>query len=1024
MKYLFSILFLLVQGIFVSAQTPTLLKDIKPTASPYYAVGYSTFINTAGGNLYLNTPNSYDGDEIWKTDGTGPGTFMLKSLNADENSGVNVYNFTALGSTTLFYSDGPEPSIWKTDGTTAGTSFVKKLSTGSTVSLGAFSTGSAVVFFVKNGNDIECWKTDGTSAGTTLFKVITTSGSSTYRFRGVQFGNKYIFAGQTATSGEEPWVCDGTAAGTFQLKDIYPGLTSSVSWTGGNISGYDKRCNFVVYNGKVCFIARNAASFQIWKTDGTTAGTSILVNYTGTNITIDDFSSRLAVANNYLYFFADETNYGIELHYTDGTVANTFTLNLVSGSGGADVPNVEERILASNSTTVFFSYDTWSNLGACNATTAVDLGIPPPNYGDPWVSLGGYMYADMNNGTGLLKTNGTLAGTSILNAGGVLKHAEYLTLVGSTMYFYGYTLGISGLWKSDGTAAGTVALPAVNLAMTPGGLGSDPDNFVQVGSTMFFTADNGTAGTELWKTDGTTGGTTLVKDISPGSSSSYISQMMNWNNVLYFSASDGTNGEELWRSDGTTNGTYMVKDIYSGSSSSSPMQFVPFNGVLYFVASVGTSGYELMKTDGTSGGTVMVKDINPSGSSLYGSYSGILGIYNNHLLLAADDNVHGSELWISDGTAGGTTLVKDIYTGANSAFISTGSVYNGLFYFVATEGTNGRELWVTDGTSGGTQLVKDINTGSSSSAPYGFLQMNGKLIFVADNNTYGRELWVTDGSSNGTQLLKDVKSGTSGSYPAYFTPNGSYCFFFANYGAELWKTDGTTAGTTLIGTICSNGCNSYIPMPLIWNGQLYFISDHDLYSSDGTSLTMVSGMNLCTPFHAYPTALAKTTQGLLVALDDQSNGNEIWKYNGTTGTLLGNINPNAQSSFVYDFHPFGNIALFAAYNSFTGRELYKMDNVTITGVEESVTHTATNTGFFDLYPVPTVDVLHIHVHETKDKITTVRIFDLQGRIVLEQQYNQLTDQLSVPVQNLASGVYVVQCVNADGSTGSARFVRQ
>ena len=101
----------------------------------------------------------------------------------------------------------------------------------------------------------------------------------------------------------------------------------------------------------------------------------------------------------------------------------------------------------------------------------------------------------------------------------------------------------------------------------------------------------------------------MVKDITSGSGSSYPYYLTAVGNTLYFTADDGTNGSELWKSDGTASGTVMVKDIYSGSSSSSPSSLTAVGNTLYFRANDGTNGYELWKSDGTASGTVMVKDI-------------------------------------------------------------------------------------------------------------------------------------------------------------------------------------------------------------------------------------------------------------------------------------------------------------------------------------------------------------------------------------------------------------------------------
>ena len=128
-------------------------------------------------------------------------------------------------------------------------------------------------------------------------------------------------------------------------------------------------------------------------------------------------------------------------------------------------------------------------------------------------------------------------------------------------------------------------LPNVGLVvdLTSGTNSGSASNFMKLGSTMIFSASDGNTGTELWKTDGTAAGTVLIKDIRPGSSSSSISNMRQMGSFVYFTANDGTNGGALWRTDGTTAGTTMVKDLNASTSSSSNItELTVVGNKLYF----------------------------------------------------------------------------------------------------------------------------------------------------------------------------------------------------------------------------------------------------------------------------------------------------------------------------------------------------------------------------------------------------------------------------------------------------------
>jgi ELWxxDGT repeat protein len=357
---------------------------------------------------------------------------------------------------------------------------------------------------------------------------------------------------------------------------------------------------------------------------------------------------------------------------------------------------------------------------------------------------------------------------------------------------------------------------------------SKPGPSTQVNNLLFFHADDGTHGFELWESNGSAAGTFLVKDINPGASYSYPDYLTNVNGTLFFQASDGTRGQELWESNGTAAGTFLVKDINSGAGDSFPYLLTNVNGTLFFSANDGTQGQELWESNGTAAGTFLIKDINPSSAS---SYPHNLTNVNGTLFFQAVDGTHGSELWESNGSAAGTFLVKDINPGASGAYPAFLTNVNGTLFFQANDVTNGVELWVTNGSAAGTFLVKDINPGAGDSAADQLTNMNGTVFFRAYDGTHGYELWESNGTAAGTFLVKDINPGSNG--PTLFSPtnvNGDL-FFEANdgiHGFELWASNGTADGTFLVQDINPGVHGSYPQNLTNVNGTLFF------QANDGT----------------------------------------------------------------------------------------------------------------------------------------------------------------------------------------------
>ena len=155
----------------------------------------------------------------------------------------------------------------------------------------------------------------------------------------------------------------------------------------------------------------------------------------------------------------------------------------------------------------------------------------------------------------------------------------------------------------------------------------------------------------------------------------------------------------------------------------------------------------------------ILNDINPGATqSTGGTFAGFENV-GGTAYFAANDGIHGNELWKTDGTEAGTVMVKDIRAGDDSTNSYPREFINvdGTLFFSAFDGLTGRELWKSDGTAAGTVRVKDIRVGGGDSSPQQMSNFNGTLYFSADDGTHGLELWKSDGTEAGTVLVKDLR---------------------------------------------------------------------------------------------------------------------------------------------------------------------------------------------------------------------------------------------------------------------------
>ncbi len=255
------------------------------------------------------------------------------------------------------------------------------------------------------------------------------------------------------------------------------------------------------------------------------------------------------------------------------------------------------------------------------------------------------------------------------------------------------------------------------------------------GRAVFAADDEGGAGTEPWISDGTEPGTHILEDINPGGSSDPY-EMTNVGGVVYFNADDGSHGHELWRTDGTT--TEMLADVKTGPGDSFPDEFVALGGKVYFTAAGPGEGRELWAYDPVLESAARVKDVHPG---IPGSQPADLTLYDGRLYFAANDGEHGSELWASDGTEAGTELAADLNPGPEGSLVERLTPFGGKLFLVATDKAHGDEPWVSDGTAAGTAIAADVNPGKGGSHVIFTAALGEQLLFDADDGEHGEELW-------------------------------------------------------------------------------------------------------------------------------------------------------------------------------------------------------------------------------------------------------------------------------------------
>ena len=679
------------------------------------------------------------GYEIWRSDGTKAGTYPL-----DPPAGVSrdsiPFGLFGLGKH-VYWMASLNPhlnpnvvGLFRSDGTLAGSSMVTTLENPGAV---VYRAGGRAFFLCRtyiSSRRAQLWVTDGTLEGTKMLREFPDPFSDA-RLHGV-VGNRVLFTAHDDLSGAELWSSDGTAEGTMMLADVVPGPVSSriISaagdpqflheqytaslWTSDGTPAGTRKVSTLgapsipgaMFNGMYLFSVRyDDSHYRLWRSDGTEAGALPFGPATGSWALNGNFARR----PDGILFMASDGVSGAEPWFTDGTTGGTrLVANIVGESRNSSEPSslvvYQDRLL-------FHAY------------------------GDDF--------------SGIWRSDGTEAGTVPVATGDFRR-----PVVTNGLCFFQRDEQ-AALWRTDGTAAGTIRLQGMSGDHVPQAL---PNGVV-------FAYNDGSSGLEPWFSDGTVSGTRLVADLVPGSGGSLL-------NATFFVTSAGTlyigTSRGLWRSDGTTAGTVNVLTPPSGFLPT-PLVFGEMGGVVYFVQRLGSNVFELWRTDGTSAGTSPVATVNDrppqalwslgsilvflSDDSLYASGGGaptFLGkteripCEREETMAMVRDGVlywRGfAAMWRTDGTEDGTWPVAAM-PGDDQCVFPSIVAYLDRIYFRGYDPAHGFELWTSvGGDPDRTDLLHDLEPGTMRSTPGNFTLLGSRLLFAAETVENGRELWVLE----------------------------------------------------------------------------------------------------------------------------------------------------------------------------------------------------------------------------------------------------------------------------------------
>ncbi len=840
-----------------------LLRDLCPGLCGARTLTGPEHAATLGSHLLFSGNDGVHGAELWITDGSAIGTASVRDLRAGADASSPTQMVTAGGQVFFTADDGVHGrELWRSDGTPKGTYLVADLAPGSAGSeFSSLFAGGGHLFFSLHGSSDQpgLWVSDGTAGGTFRLAAVDVPFNNPVKGRSLAFlpnGQLLFAAAEPGTQNYELWQSDGTVVGTSRLKDLIVGPD------GSNLA------TFMQYGSEIVFVASSAAAFfenVLWRSNGTEAGTTEIPSPV-------DFDPRPnlgahAAVDDQLFFAGWDSTSGLELWRFDGVA----------------VERVRDIRPGPDSSIDTFGDFTFSRgIFAEASGRLVFLADDGVDGFELWTSdgseVGTYRISDLFPGSTAPEFDQLAQFNPATSLGGRLALRTYDAEHGHRLLASDGTALGTGFFDTIGEASSSF-LPRRDAGFPYGQTGSQCAEATSRGLVFGTTsAENGL--NVVWGTDGSAAGTEPLAAAVPGTYSPAGCTSLA-GDVLFFADNGGTSG--LWSTSGTAASTALISDLLVEESQAFGdlrPYFVPYGDGVALGAFGG-----LWHSAGTPETTALLTPI--SGFS-WGWLS---------TALASSIAYADFELHFSDGFPGGKVLDIDLNDSEPSYPQELTPLGGDRLLFTAFSAATGSELWISDGTVEGTAFVREIRPGPqgyyeaaredlSDAGPEPRIRSLGSTaILTADDGVTGAELWVSDGTFAGTILLLDIYPGPYPSTPRQLTRFGERLLFAAEdeeHGRELWTTDGTPGGTTLLKDVAP-GLASSVPDDLVVrDGVLYFSAwspgyGREAWKSNGTASGTVRISDVAPgPLSSSPQRFARAGNRLYFSATDQVHGFELW----------------------------------------------------------------------------------------------------------------------------------------------------